>query len=361
IDTDDLEEMDVKWQVAMLTIRVKSQIIAIDKTGLGYDGQINESGLNDIHVNASEVLNNVFAVMKVMGSTMASAIICLATNQKFNFLKNIFNNMVFLMYLRFVQVFLDNQVEDMDRHNAIFIISSRTKKVFANMKREGNDFSRKVTPLFATMMVQALEDMGGASKIPTDSYHTPIVTQPSSSSTQKKQKSKRKQRKEIEGRMNEEDMFGVNDLDGDEVIMDVSASEKVEQSVKVVEKEVSIDDPITTAGEVVTTVAKPKAITTVATTVTAAGTRPKVKGIVMQEPSETPLTKPIDSSQQSSKAKDKDKAKMIEPKPLKRKDQIMMDAEVAKNLDVQMQAELKEEERLARLKEEETNIALIES
>nr|GEY11448.1 hypothetical protein [Tanacetum cinerariifolium] len=121
-----------------------------------------------------------------------------------------------------------------------------------------------------------------------------------------------------------EDMFGVNDLDGDEVVVDVSASEKVEQSVKVVEKEVSIADPITTGGEVVaiagievatagievTTAvttpqiskdeltmaqtlieikaAKPKAIITVATIVTAAGTRPKEKGIVMQEPSETP-------------------------------------------------------------------------
>nr|GEZ31517.1 ribonuclease H-like domain-containing protein [Tanacetum cinerariifolium] len=37
-----------------------SQISAIDKTGLGYDGQMNESVLNDIHVNKSEVLNNVF-------------------------------------------------------------------------------------------------------------------------------------------------------------------------------------------------------------------------------------------------------------------------------------------------------------
>nr|GEY12712.1 hypothetical protein [Tanacetum cinerariifolium] len=30
------------------------------KTGLGYDGQMNESDLNDVHVNESEVLNNVF-------------------------------------------------------------------------------------------------------------------------------------------------------------------------------------------------------------------------------------------------------------------------------------------------------------
>nr|GFA32666.1 hypothetical protein [Tanacetum cinerariifolium] len=53
---------------------------------------------------------------------------------------------------------------------------------------------------------------------------------------------------------------------------------------------------------------------------------------------------------------------MVDPgRPLKRKDQIMMDAEVAKNLEAQMQAKMEEEERLARLKEEETNIDLIES
>nr|GEY76499.1 hypothetical protein [Tanacetum cinerariifolium] len=36
------------------------QISAKDKTGLGYDGQMNESDLNDIHVNKSELLDNVF-------------------------------------------------------------------------------------------------------------------------------------------------------------------------------------------------------------------------------------------------------------------------------------------------------------
>nr|GEZ58200.1 hypothetical protein [Tanacetum cinerariifolium] len=64
IDIDDLKEMDLKWQVSKLTMRVKrkfetssknltklidSQISATNKTGLGYDG----------HVNESEVLNNV--------------------------------------------------------------------------------------------------------------------------------------------------------------------------------------------------------------------------------------------------------------------------------------------------------------
>ncbi|GJW13966.1 hypothetical protein Tco_0018099 [Tanacetum coccineum] len=55
-------------------------------------------------------------------------------------------------------------------------------------------FSGKVTPLFQTMMVQALEDMGEDSAAPIDSYSTPIITQPSSSKPKKK--SRRKQRKD---------------------------------------------------------------------------------------------------------------------------------------------------------------------
>ncbi|GJU92673.1 hypothetical protein Tco_1317429 [Tanacetum coccineum] len=53
---------------------------------------------------------------------------------------------------------------------------------------------------------------------------------------------------------------------------------------------------------------------------------------------------------------------MVEPeKPLKKKDQIALDKEVARNHKAQLQAELEEEERLARQKEEEATIALIES
>ncbi|GKC03527.1 hypothetical protein Tco_0995137 [Tanacetum coccineum] len=53
----------------------------------------------------------------------------------------------------------------------------------------------RITPLFQTMIVQALEDTGEDSDDPTNSYYTPIITQPSSSKPQKK-KSKRKQRKD---------------------------------------------------------------------------------------------------------------------------------------------------------------------
>ncbi|GJQ90985.1 hypothetical protein Tco_0002124 [Tanacetum coccineum] len=101
-------------------------------------------------------------------STMASAIICLATNQKFNFSKYIIESMVknvdssvkFLMYPRFVQVFLDKQVGDMSTHDEIIVTPSHTKKVFSHMKRVRKGFSGAVTPLFPTLMVQAQEEMG---------------------------------------------------------------------------------------------------------------------------------------------------------------------------------------------------------
>ncbi|GJT55580.1 hypothetical protein Tco_0990634 [Tanacetum coccineum] len=139
-------------------------------------------------------------------STMASAIICLATNQKFNFSKYIFDNMVknvdsmvkFWMYPRFVQVFMNKQVGDMSHHKRIYVTPSHTKKIFENMKREGKGFSGRVTPLFPTMMVQAQEEMGEGLANPTDPHHTPIITQPSTSQPQKKQKPRKSKRKDTE-------------------------------------------------------------------------------------------------------------------------------------------------------------------
>ncbi|GJW96641.1 hypothetical protein Tco_0178449 [Tanacetum coccineum] len=68
------------------------------------------------------------------------------------------------------------------------------------------------------------------------------------------------------------------------------------------------------------------------------------------------------SQSQLPQVKDKGKGKMVEPEvPLKKKDQVALDEEMARNLEAQLQAKLIEEERLARQKEEEANIALIES
>ncbi|GKD47521.1 hypothetical protein Tco_1276497 [Tanacetum coccineum] len=109
--------------------------------------------------------------------SMASLIICLATNQKFNLSKYIF----------------DAMVKHLD--GGIFVNPFHTKKVFANMKRAGKDFSGRITPLFDTMMVQASEEVGEDSNHPTDSTQVPILDQPSASSKpKKKQPSKKTQR-----------------------------------------------------------------------------------------------------------------------------------------------------------------------
>nr|GEX76263.1 hypothetical protein [Tanacetum cinerariifolium] len=163
---------------------------------------------------------------------------------------------------------------------------------------------------------------------------------------------------ETQGR-NDQDMFDTSIFDNEEVV---------------VEKEVSTTDPVPTADEVVTTAGVEVSTATITSQIfmdeitLAKGlidiktSKPEAKGIMIQEPSETSTPTLIDSSQQPSKDKHKGKSKMIESeKHLKRKDQIMIDEEVARNLEAQMQAELEEEERLARQKEEEANIDLIES
>ncbi|GJU96748.1 hypothetical protein Tco_1321504 [Tanacetum coccineum] len=137
-----------------------------------------------------------------------------------------------------------------------------------------------------------------------------------------------------------------------------------------VEKVVSIDE-VTTVGATTTTVdeltlvqtlieikaAKPTAVTTVATTTTTVVTIPKARGVVVQDPSEfTKVTSPSQLSQ-LPQTKDKGKAKMIEPeKPLKKKDQILIDEEIAQKLQAQLNAELEKEEKLAKQREEDANI-----
>ncbi|GKA77880.1 hypothetical protein Tco_0784417 [Tanacetum coccineum] len=132
---------------------------------------------------------------------------------------------------------------------------------------------------------------------------------------------------ESQGR-NDKEMFDIGILDGEEVFAERD----------VVEKEVIAAGPVTTAGEVVTTAS---ATTTIVNELTLAQTlieikaaKPKVRGVMIQEPSET--TTPA----ASKPSQDKGKAKMTESeKPLRKKDQIM----------------------LAREQEKEANIALTES
>nr|GEV85095.1 copia protein [Tanacetum cinerariifolium] len=83
-------------------------------------------------------------------------------SRNFKFSKYIFDSMVrnmdspskFLMYLRFLQVVMDNQVDDMATHNTRYTSPALTQKVFANIKRVGKGFLGVETPLFASMLLK---------------------------------------------------------------------------------------------------------------------------------------------------------------------------------------------------------------
>ncbi|GJZ68290.1 putative ribonuclease H-like domain-containing protein [Tanacetum coccineum] len=138
-------------------------------------------------INAARL--NLLLLVQVNAVEGDNGIICLAKNQKFNFSKLIFDGMLrnldpnskkFLMYPRFLQLFLNNQIENLTpTFNDEYATPSHTKKVFANMRRQGKDFSGTVTPLFATMLIQPQADVGEGSGQPTEPQHTPTTASPS--------------------------------------------------------------------------------------------------------------------------------------------------------------------------------------
>ncbi|GKC03364.1 hypothetical protein Tco_0994974 [Tanacetum coccineum] len=145
---------------------------------------------------------------------------------------------------------------------------------------------------------------------------------------------------ETEERYDEEMLFDVqDDLQGEEVIA---------------EKEVSAVDPVTTAGEVVTTASATTTVdelTLAQTLIEITTAKPKAK----EQASAFTL---IVSSSQLPQAKDKGKGKIVESeKTLKKKDQVALDEELALRLQAKEQAEL-ERERVAQ--EEASKAAIIE-
>nr|GEU83914.1 uncharacterized mitochondrial protein AtMg00810-like [Tanacetum cinerariifolium] len=180
-----------------------------------------------------------------------------------------------------------------------------------------------------------------------------------------------------QGRINADEMFGVDDLAREEVVLDTTTSEHEEQIIE----DVSTAEPVTTFGEVVTTAAdkvsaalttdvtedeitiaqalvelkstKPKVVLQeqeVNTTIPAAATIvitavliPRAKGIVFHEQKQLHI--PTFSS-----SKDKGKAKMIELEvSIKKKDQIRIDEEYSRKLEAKEQ----EAARLRRAQQDE--------
>ncbi|GJU41494.1 hypothetical protein Tco_1194451 [Tanacetum coccineum] len=114
-------------------------------------------------------------------SNIATAIICLATNRTFNFSKMIFKGMVknldskskFLMYPRFIQIFLNKHKRHLLPHNKTYIAYTLTQKLFSNIRRASKGYTGVDIPLFPTMLVQGLILQGKGSTVPVESHHTP--------------------------------------------------------------------------------------------------------------------------------------------------------------------------------------------
>ncbi|GKB00165.1 hypothetical protein Tco_0828158 [Tanacetum coccineum] len=344
-------------------------------------------------------------------STMASAIICLATNQKFNLSKYIFDAMKKSRRKQrkdsaptepttketpdeaYVSTpFCDPPQSGKDRIKLIELMNLCTQlqsRVLAlettksNQALEIKSLKRRVKSLekrreSRTPGFKRLRKVGSASKV--ESLNDKGLGAQEDASKQG--------RKIIDLDADAEVTLvdETQEMNDDNLMFDTFVLE--EQEKYVAKKEDSVADPITTVGKVVTTAnvevttfnasiitideltlaqtlieikaAKPKAVISTATTTTT--TRLKDRGVVNQEPSEFKTTSSSLQASQLPQAKDKGKGIMVEPEvPLKKKDQIAMDEEVARNLEAQLQAELEEEERISRLKEEKANIALLES
>nr|GFA40076.1 hypothetical protein [Tanacetum cinerariifolium] len=108
-----------------------------------------------------EVVREILTSWNEFSSTMASAVICLSSGQRFNFSNYIFESLVrnvdscskFYMYPRFIQLIIQTNIADLSKHTTRYISPALTQKVFANMRRVGKGFSGVKTPLFESLLV----------------------------------------------------------------------------------------------------------------------------------------------------------------------------------------------------------------
>ncbi|GJT70124.1 hypothetical protein Tco_1029410 [Tanacetum coccineum] len=136
------------------------------------------------------------------GTNIASALVGLATNQKFNFSLLIMNGMLghisngtpFIMYPRFIQLFLNKQLEGVTRPTNFLPSVTLPSKVFTFMRKNSPKFSGRVTPLTPPMLevvtalaaeeAQSESTHSQAENSPRDAQGTPTQSAAQDSSLQ---------------------------------------------------------------------------------------------------------------------------------------------------------------------------------
>nr|GEV13597.1 hypothetical protein [Tanacetum cinerariifolium] len=266
-------------------------------------------------------------------STMASAIICLADNQKFNFSKYIFDNMVksleggvkFYLFLRFFDPLPSGEDNSILNELMVFCTSLQEQRKsrsggLQRLKKIGS--GRRVKSPMEKDGLGAQEDASKQGRMIREiDQNTEIALDD-----------------ETQGRTNDDEMFGVDDLAGEEVVIETTTGVKdsAPLTADLTEDEVimaqALDALKSTKPRVV--VHEKEMSTTipgVATIVTNVVLTLRAKGIVFhkQKQSQIPTV---------SSLKDKGQAKMIEPEvPIKKKDQMRIDEEYARKLEAEEQ------------------------
>nr|GEU92313.1 reverse transcriptase domain-containing protein [Tanacetum cinerariifolium] len=303
---DNLEEMDLKWQLALLSMRAKSGVLQLPQDGTFFkrvQRVRNQDSRNRYQDNSRRTVNVEETPSKAM-----VAINGVGFDWSYIAEDEVPTNMAF-SESKVKTINGEEQIQALvDKKKVIIIKTSVRSDLYLEDARDTECLPTAtifeqltlmgVLALETTKVNQALEigslkrRVKWLEKKHSKKTHKLKILYKIGSSTRMESSQDAGLGDQEDGR-NDQDMFDTSIFDDEEAVA---------------EKEVSITDPVPTASET---------------------SKPKAKGIVIHEPSETPtptLTPtptptptPIDSSQQPSKAKDKGKAKMIEPeKPLKK-------------------------------------------
>nr|GFA91680.1 hypothetical protein [Tanacetum cinerariifolium] len=303
--------------------------------------------------------------------------------------RNVDRSSKFYMYPCFIQLIIQTNIADLSKHTNRYISPVLTQKVFANMRRVGKGFSGVETPLFETMF--AVRDVAeeaeeqvpaqgddvhehAAEEVATDVV-SPTPTSPSPSSPKvldtcstlahrvavlendkvaqqleivklkarvnkleklNKVKSSKLRRlkkvgtsQRVESSDDVENIFNQGrisvDMDQDEgieLVVDHENDVKVVTTAKLMTEVVTAAATQVAAASTPILAAKPKTLTITAAPVVSAKRR---KGVVIRDPEEELH---IDTPAETPTVKDEGKGILIEaPKPIKKKDQVDMDAE----------------------------------
>ncbi|GKA12218.1 hypothetical protein Tco_0691764 [Tanacetum coccineum] len=172
-------------------------------------------------------------------SNIATAVICLATNRRYNFSRMIFEHMVsnissphkFLMYPRFIQICLDMQRNQLQQHTRTYPVPSLSMKVFNNMKRPTKGYSGQEVALFPTMLIVP-EPSTSPSRITSSPSHSPKPSpEPTPTPDHTTADGRKLSDAEVQEKASNETEPVIQDVTPTKVIQDQESSEKGQSEV----------------------------------------------------------------------------------------------------------------------------------